>query len=344
MRAAAWPRERPNEERLLVVERRAARLSDGHVGDLPQLLEPGDLVVVNDAATLPASLRGRAREEQIELRLLGAPLPSAGDGIWRAVLFGAGDWHTPTENRPTPPRLLPGDEVELDGLTAHVLAVGPESERLLTLRFSPRGDALWHALYRAGRPVQYSYTERSLPLWHVQTSYAARPWAAEQPSAGRPLSWGLLVAMIRRGVRLARVTHAAGLSSTGDAQLDAQLPLGERYEVPEETARAVHEARARGGRVIAVGTSVVRALESAVVATAGGPVVIAAAGETTLRLGLAHRPRVVDGLLTGMHEPGTSHFELLEAFLPRALLDRVVLHAEQNSYLAHEFGDSLLLL
>ncbi len=129
----------------------------------------------------------------------------------------------------------------------------------------PRGDALWAALYREGRPVQYSYLAHDLPLWAVQTVYAARPWAFEMPSAGRPLSWEILLALRRKGVRWASLTHAAGLSSTGDPAIDAALPLAERYDIPAATVRAVADTRARGGRVIAVGTTVVRALEGAAV-------------------------------------------------------------------------------
>src|SRR6185503_15959730 len=106
-----------------------------------------------------------------------------------------------------------------------------------------------------GRPVQYSYLEGPLELWHVQTLYAGRPWAAEQPSAGRPLTASVLRALEESGVRLAALTHAAGISSTGDAALDALLPLPERYEIPAATVAAIARARAGGGRVIAIGTT-----------------------------------------------------------------------------------------
>src|SRR5439155_16787424 len=127
------------------------------------------------------------------------------------------------------------------------------SPGLVSLRFDRDGAALWGAIYRYGRPVQYAYTAGPLSLWHTQTVYAARPWAVEQPSAGRGLSVGLLLALRARGVGIARLTHAAGLSSTGDERIDAVLPLSERYEIPEETVAAVAETRARGSRVIAVG-------------------------------------------------------------------------------------------
>jgi S-adenosylmethionine:tRNA ribosyltransferase-isomerase len=164
----------------------------------------------------------------------------------------------------------------------------------------------------------------------------------ELPSAGRPLTWSLLSELRRRGVALAALTHAAGLSAAGDPALDRALPLPERYEIPNSTAEAIAAAKARGGRVVAVGTSVVRALEGR--ADAHGGALTPGSGWTDLRIGPATRLRVVDGLLTGMHEPDTSHFELLRAFAPSSLLERAHAHATASGYLGHEFGDSSLIL
>jgi S-adenosylmethionine:tRNA ribosyltransferase-isomerase len=160
------------------------------------------------------------------------------------------------------------------------------------------------------------------------------------PSAGRPLSWQLLAALRRRGVELAWLTHAAGLSATGDPALDAALPLPERYHIPRATAAAVHRARADGRRVIAVGTTVVRALEGAARAGqwAGGN------GTTDLVLGPDSELRAVDGILTGIHAPGESHFRLLGAFAPAALLDAASRHARARGYVPHELGDLCLVL
>lgn len=308
------------------------------MGDLPELLRAGDLVVLNDAATLPASLMGRTwGGASVEVRLAGRN----DDGTWTAVLFGAGDWRTRTEDRPAPPAVAPGQPIVFDpALTAIVLAVSRVSPRLVELAFSAVGDRLWEALYRVGRPVQYSYLRAPLDLAHVQTPYATRPWAVEPPSAGRPLTGDLIVALRRRGVAVATLTHAASLSSTGDPAIDALLPLPEQYEVPRATVEAVGASRAAGGRVIAIGTTVVRALESA--AEPGtlreGP------GTATLRVTGAHHPRVVDGVLTGVHGPEESHFALLTAFAPEALLRRAYAHAGEAGYLNHEFGDSQLVL
>ena len=163
------------------------------------------------------------------------------------------------------------------------------------------------------------------------------PISIEAPSAGYPLDGARLLALRERGVRLAALTHAAGLSATGDAELDAALPLVERTFIPEETVQAVFAARAAGRRVTAVGTSVVRALEGRALERG---TLTAGEGATSLRIGPGHRRRVVDALLTGMHDPSESHYALLQAFAPRALLERAHARAEAWGYLGHEFGDA----
>jgi S-adenosylmethionine:tRNA ribosyltransferase-isomerase len=339
MTAANAPRAAPGEERLLAVDGPSTRIVELRLTALPELLEPGDLLVVNDAATLPASLSGAVRGEPVEVRLLA----ERDDGAWEAVLFGAGDWRTPTEERPPPPALEPGESIALGGgLSATVARVSTLSPRLVTLRFAAGGDALVAALYAAGRPVQYAHLRAPLDLGDVQTPFAVRPWAVEMPSAGRPLTFGLLARLRRRGVALASLTHAAGLSATGDAALDAALPLPERFEIPQATVAAVGAARARGGRVVAVGTTVVRALEGS--ALQGRGRVAAGRGTTDVRLGPGFPRRVVDAILTGIHEPGTSHHALLGAFAPASLLDRALALAEERRFLAHEFGDTMLVL
>jgi S-adenosylmethionine:tRNA ribosyltransferase-isomerase len=358
MNPARAPRARRSDARLLAVDAGTGQHADLQVADLPMLLRPGDLLVVNDAATLPASLSGTVPDgrggcAEVELRLAGmAPPPtahgSAGaehDSFW-AVLFGAGDWRTPTEQRPEPPPLAVGDRVRLTGsLAAEVLAVSPLSPRLLRVGFTLRGAALWAALYAHGRPVQYSYLHEELALWSVQTVYGGRPWAAEMPSAGRPLSWEILTRLRRAGVELAWLTHAAGLSSTGEAALDAELPLPESYEIPDTTARLLAITRRRGGRVIAVGTTVVRALEGAAQAAAerADGTLLLPSGVTELVLTAHSRLRIVDAILTGIHSPQESHFRLLAAFCPLDRLRQSWEHAVRAGYLCHEFGDLSLI-
>jgi S-adenosylmethionine:tRNA ribosyltransferase-isomerase len=339
---AAWPRE-AGEARLLWLDPPGDGLRDASVRDLPSLLRPGDLLVVNDAGTLPASLVGESRLGPVEARLTGPPTEGPdGHGRWSAVLFGAGSWKERTEDRPPPPALGPGERLVFGegALGARVHAVKPLSPRLVDLAFDRPDDEVWPVLFRVGRPVQYSYLRGPLSLWHVQTPYGARPWAVEMPSAGWPLDLSLLRGLAARGVALAALTHAAGLSSTGDPALDAALPLPERSDIPEATVQAVEAARRARGRVIAAGTTVVRALEGR---AAAGPLRSGAA-TTDLRLGPAHAPRIVDGVLTGLHAPGESHFDLVQAFAPRPLLERALDHARARGYVGHEFGDLSLIL
>lgn len=319
--------------RLVTIARASDIVTLGRFAKLPEMLRAGDLVVVNDAATLPASLRGRTtRGDEIELRLAA---PVEGSRLV-GVLFGAGDHRTKTEHRPAPPVIVAGDVLHFGRLTAQVTSI---VGRRVELAAQLAGDALWQALYTAGAPVQYAHRRDALPLYAVQTGYAARPWSAEMPSAGRPLTWDVLLGLRRAGIELATLTHAAGLSSTGDDALDRALPWPERYEIPRRTIDQIAETHARGGRVIAIGTTVVRALEAAAATgelQAGG-------GLATLRLDGAYRLRVVDGLVSGLHVPGESHFELLSAFAPRERLERSIAFAAAHGLSSHELGDACLI-
>lgn len=340
MTPATWPRQAPLEEQLLLVEASRGGWSHHVVRDLPGLLRAGDLLVANDAATIPASLFARTtRGDAVEVRLAG----TTDERTWQAVLFGDGDWHTRTEDRPPPPTLAPGDALHVGaGFDAVIASVDPRSSRLVTVRFSLEGAALWTAIHRHGRPVQYAYVRDWLAPWHVQTAFASRPWAVEMPSAGRPITTSLLTRLRRKGVAVARLTHAAGLSSTGDPAIDRALPFPERYEIPRDTVSALARARAGGGRVVAVGTTVVRALEGCASAHAGE--VVPGRRTTDLHITEGFVPRVVDGLLTGLHEAGTSHRGLLHAFADEANLALAWADAESRGYLAHEFGDHALVM
>ena len=314
-----------------------ARADAQPFASLGEVLREGDLVVVNDGGTLPASLAGKdARGRALEARLLSAP---NAEGLANAVLFGAGDWRTKTEDRPAPPPVAPGATLtfgDAGTLRAEVVAL-LDHPRLVTLRFVGERADVASALYREGRPIQYAYLAAPLALWDVQNVYSGPPVSAELPSAGYAITFSLLEALAARGIRVVALTHAAGISSTGDAALDARLPLPERYSIPEATLEAVRETHARGGRVVAVGTSVVRALESAALPNAP------AEGITSLRIDRRHRLALVDAIVTGVHAPGESHYDLLEAFVGRAELDRAFARAEELGLLSHEFGDAMLL-
>jgi S-adenosylmethionine:tRNA ribosyltransferase-isomerase len=337
VKPATRPRSEPGTERLLYVDPAHDRFAHHVARDLPDLLGAGDLMVVNDAATLPASLAVTGQSLEVRLVRRGPT-----DAEWFAILLGAGDFRSPTEERGPPRAVCEGEELDFGaGLSAAVTAVDPELPRLVEIRFHLRGAALLSALYRCGRPVQYAYLERELALWHFQNRFAARPWALELPSAGHCLTWETLLRMRARGVGIAHVTHAAGISSTGSLALDERLPFPERYEIALSTVQSIERTKDAGGRVVAVGTTVVRALEAC---QAEHGRLRAGEGEARLVIGPGFRPRVADGILSGMHEPTTSHYALLQAFAPRALLERALDAAARAEYLQHEFGDTMLIL
>src|SRR5215213_5882531 len=240
------------------------------------------------------------------------------------------------------PRLLaPGERLEFaGGLGATVLGRHEEARPLVWLAFDTAGERLAEALHRAGRPVRYAYVPRAWPLHHYQTLFAAGPGSAEMASAGRPFTVQTVRDLRRRGVGLATISLHAGLSTYGDPATDWRFVPAEPYFVPEATAAAVAATRAAGGRVIAVGTTVVRTLETA----AQAPPLRAGPGVSRLRITPGFPLRVVDGLLTGLHEPEASHLDLLGAFLDAAALERAYAAALDAGYLWHEFGDVCLLL
>jgi S-adenosylmethionine:tRNA ribosyltransferase-isomerase len=337
VKPATRPRAEPGTERLLYVDQHENRFAHHVVGDLAALLRAGDLLVVNDAATLPASLFVSGQPLEARLARRG---PS--DAEWTAILLGAGDFRAPTEERAPPRTVREGERLDFGGdLSATVVAVDAELPALIDIRFDREGAALLSALYRRGRPVQYAYLERGLMLWDFQNRFAGRPWALELPSAGHCLTWDLLLRLRARGIALAHLTHAAGLSSTGSPALDRRLPFPERYEISTSAALAIARAKNGGGRIVAVGTTVVRALEAC---HAEHDRVCAGEGEARLVIGPGFRPRVADGILSGLHEPKTSHYALLQAFAARELLGRAFEAAERAQYLQHEFGDTMLIL
>jgi S-adenosylmethionine:tRNA ribosyltransferase-isomerase len=340
MKAAHLPTQRAPDARLLVVDARGG-VKHARRARLADFLNAGDLLVANDAATLPASLAGlhEPTGRAIEVRLAGRRSLAIDDvREFTAVVFGEGDWHTPTEHRPLPPELQPGDPLVLGPLRARVLGLQGHP-RLVSLRFDGEVDAIWAGIARHGKPIQYAHVPQPLALWDVWTRVAGLPVAFEPPSAGFVLDWALLSALKARGVGFATLTHAAGISSTGDDALDARLPLDEPYDIPPATVDAIAHAKARGGRVIALGTTVTRALEHA---ASLGPM-RPGAGAANQRLGPRTRLRVVDAIVSGTHEPGTSHYELLRAFASDEVLRRASAELERAGYLTHEFGDTVLI-
>ncbi len=304
--------------------------------ELAEFLDPGDLLVVNDSGTLAASLPATGPDGEF---LLNASTDYGG-GLWLVEpRFG------PAE--PGPIGLRPGDEISVSALVGRVVAHYPEIPRLTFVRFD--GD-LREAMVDAGEPIRYGYLAEPQPLSAYQTHFAARPGSAEMPSAARPFTERVVERLRGAGVGIATLTLHAGVSSL-EVEYDALEcgceddwnPLyGEPFEVPAATARAVTAAKRDGRRVVAVGTTVVRALESAFDADGGS--VRPASGFTrafvTPRRGVA----VPDGLLTGMHDPETTHLAMLHAIAGRETIRGAYDAAIAAGYLWHEFGDSHLVL
>jgi S-adenosylmethionine:tRNA ribosyltransferase-isomerase len=348
--------------RLLVSRSATGEISHHGFRDLPGLLLPGDLLVVNTSGTLPAQVRAGGRAVHFAT--------ARPDGSWLVelrVLCGK----TSLPNGPG----SPGQVIFLPGGAALTL-LDRATARLWRARLSV---AVLPYLLRYGVPIRYSYVQRDWPLPYYQTVFALTPGSAEMPSASRPFTGEVVSKLAARGVLIAPLTLHTGVSSLEDGE----DPYPEPYDVPPTTARIVNEVRAAGGRVIAAGTTVVRALETAALAArptgAAGPdgavgaggvagsggvagaggaaqtgdslrtggaggTVVASAGWTSHVVTPESGVRAVDGLLTGLHEPRSSHLRMLAAFAGPGLLGRCYQAAIQSGYLWHEFGDVHLML
>ncbi len=314
-------------------------LSTNDKGILEETLNKGDLLVVNNSATLPSSFSGYIRRTgaRVEIRLASFQGPSLNDlQNWLGFSFGSGDWKMSTEDRGPAPQILTGDQIVFgDDLFVEIIEV--QYERLLRIRFV--SDHLAKALYKYGRPIQYSYLNSELKIWDQQTIFSGAPISVEPPSAGFAFTWEAIFRLKSKGIQVATVTHGAGISSTGSRQLDDLLPLAEWYEVPERTADQINLSKSNGKKIVALGTTVLRALESAV--TDGK--VVASSGLTQLKIEPGHRIQAVTSLFTGMHELGSSHMEILNAFCGVQTIELGYKEASERGYLGHEYGDLSLL-
>ncbi|MGL5930165.1 MAG: S-adenosylmethionine:tRNA ribosyltransferase-isomerase [Dermatophilaceae bacterium] len=318
-----------DEVRLLVA--RPSGIRHVRFRDLHHELDPGDLVVVNTSATVPAELDGRHT------------------GRGEVVIHVASrldDGSRVVELRTAPH----AERAVLDAQPGHLVTAGAAVIRLVEpypFRASPTGvgNRLWratvsgdldHELAARGRPIAYGYLERPLPLEMYQTVFGIRGGSAEMPSAGRPFTTELVTRLVAAGVGVAPVTLHTGVSS----QEAGEGPQPEWFEVPEATAAVVNTTRAAGRRVVAVGTTVTRALESAVADDA----VVVRSGWTDRVVTADHPPQVVNGLVSGWHDPAASHLLLVEAVAGEALTQAAYDEAAADGYLWHEFGDSALFL
>lgn len=313
----------------MMVAKGSASIAHADFADLGRYLMPGDVIVVNTSRTLPAALRGVSPNGEEVLVHVASP---AHAGLWLIELrrVGRDGGSIPLPDEPPFRTLsLPG------GAIAHLLTRDARSHRLwIAVIEGVRSMAGY--LERHGRPIRYE-PGPTLPIASYQTVFANQPGSAEMPSAGRPFTDAMVTSLISAGVVIVPIVLHAGVSSFEVGE----TPGEERFDVPEHTATIINEMRSSGRRVVAVGTTVVRALET--VSDSSGQV-HPGSGITDLVITPRRGVASVDGLMTGWHEPRSSHLSLLEAFLDRHLLARIYDKAIAAGYRWHEFGDVLLIL
>jgi S-adenosylmethionine:tRNA ribosyltransferase-isomerase len=300
--------------------------------ELDRFLRPGDLLIVNRSAVIAASLPAQ-----------GGDLPGAGDFILNlSTHYGDGLWLAEprwSASMPGPLPLLPGERLLAGGEPVRLVAPHPGLPRLWFVQFE--GD--WQeAVWRRGSPIRYGYVEQEYPLADYQTIFADTPGSAEMPSAARPFTPRVLAALRARGVGLAEIVLHTGVSSheVDTETVEEQTLYAEPFVVPAATAQAVNGARRGGRRVIAVGTTVVRALESAW----DGERVRAMGGFTRLFVHPGRGVHTIDGLVTGLHDSMASHLAMLYAIAGAEFVRCAYAEAVREGYLWHEFGDSHLIL
>lgn len=331
---------RRDDVRMLVGYREGMKTENYLAGDLPEVLRPGDLLVVNNSTTLPAALSGTLPDgTRIFVHVSAAAPDERGEYLveLRQVIGSTTGYYG--DASPARPGLkiglVGGGQLELAGqFTKRLWYAGFTSQ---PGRPSGDSDSLLPYLLKYGKPIRYSYVDRDWPIEDYQTVFATEPGSSEMPSAARPFTAELVARLVSRGVFIAPITLHTGVASP-EAH---EAPYAERFKVSAATAGLVNHVRSSGGRVIAVGTTAVRALESAVDERG---LATAADGWTDLVITPERGVRLVDGLLTGWHEPEASHLLMLEAVAGRPLLDLCYAEALRERYLWHEFGDVNLLL
>jgi len=313
-----------DEVRMLVTDRTARTHVHARFDELPAVLRAGDLLVVNDSATLPAAIVGRRRSTTRDDKdLLALHVSTMIDArIWMAEPRGT---------------VVVGEELRLpdNGSAVMIAPVEPAHPRLWYVWFQ-LPLPMHEYLLRVGEPIRYGYVSQRFPLRDYQTMFACEPGSSEMPSAARPFTQRVVAALRERSVEFATITLHCGVASFESPE----RPAMERFSVTREAADAVNAARMQGRRVIAVGTTALRALESAV----RDGEIVASSGWTDLVIDERYRVKTVDGLLTGFHDATATHQWMLHAFLDRELLGSAYEEAAALAYHYHEFGDVHLIL
>ncbi len=296
--------------------------------DIPKFLDPGDLIVVNDSATLPASLSAHGDVGRFRLNV--------------STRFGPKLWLTEPRwatDRPGPLPLQPGDHISACDQEIRLISPYPGAERLWFVE----GD-LPHAMAKCGEPIRYAYVEKPQPLTAYQTLFARAPGSAEMPNAGRPFTKQIVGELVDKGICLATIRLHTGVSSLEieTEEVEEHTLPPEPFRVSAQAAEEVNNARDRGRRVVAIGTTVVRALESSW--SSEEEKVVPRAGFTRLLVSPERGTFAVDGMLTGLHDPLASHLAMLYAVAGKDLVREGYKEAVLGGYKWHEFGDSHLLL
>ncbi|NYE05179.1 S-adenosylmethionine:tRNA ribosyltransferase-isomerase [Bacillus niacini] len=317
---------RRDHVRMMVLNKNTGSVSHDKFFRLADYLKPGDLVVMNNSRTVPAILKaGLYRNtkrilQEVEIRLARR----RNEETWDALVV--------TEEA----RL--GDILQFSSDLSAVVIDMKEGSPLKTILFSKKGTDLFNSIYAIGEPVRYEYIHNKWGLDYYQTVFASHPGSVEMPSAGRAFSWELLFTLQRKGIELDFIQLHTGLSYLLDDELETSPADNyEEYHLSGKTIEKICKTKASGGRVIAVGTTVVRALESAGITGELN-------GITNLYINQNFKLKMVDGIITGLHEPKASHLDMLTAFVPQNLLWNAYQEAIGERYLWHEFGDMNLIL
>lgn len=317
---------RRDHVKMMVLDKKTGKVRHDRFFKLADYLKPGDLVVMNNSRTVPAILKAglfrnaKRIQADIEIRLARR----INEETWNVLIV--------TDN------VGLGDILHFSPeLTAVVIEIKKGSP-LKTILFSKKGTDLFNSIYALGEPVRYEYIHNKWGLDYYQTVFASQPGSVEMPSAGRAFSWELLFNLQRKGIELDFIQLHTGLSYLLEDDYEPSPTENfEEYHLSEETIEKIDNTKAAGGRVIAVGTTVVRALESAEVTGKLN-------GVTNLYINQNFPLKMVDGIITGFHEPKASHLDMLTAFVSQELLWSAYEEAIDQQYLWHEFGDMNLIL
>ncbi len=316
---------RRDHVKMMVLDKKKGNVSHDKFFRLADYLKPGDLVVMNNSRTVPAILQGtlfrdtKVIQQEVEIRLAR----KRDEEIWDVLVVAD--------------EVRLGDILQFSSDLTAVIIEMKEGSPLKTIVFSKKGTDLFNSIYALGEPVRYEYIHNKWGLDYYQTVFASHPGSVEMPSAGRAFSWELLFNLQKKGIELDFIQLHTGLSYLLDEIETSPTDNYEEYHLSEKTIEKIRYTKALGGRVIAVGTTVVRALESAgITGTLNGV--------TNLYINQSFPLKMVDGIITGFHEPKASHLDMLTAFVPQDLLWYAYEEAIDQQYLWHEFGDMNLIL